>query len=111
MNNDIASQIISFGDLPDGWNYGGGYRATCCAIRTALRINNLLINVEDIEAFPDVSGAILVSGYYGNENLEIFIHSDGQIDLTREIDDDVNDEKNDISWDELEEYIVSWNRQ
>jgi len=106
-NDRIASQIISFSQLPDGWHYGEGRGGTDQAVKTALAIYGLLRinNAEDIEVFPDISGGILVAGYYDKENLEIFAGPDGRIDVVREVNDDIVDEKTGLSWNELEEYV------
>jgi len=106
-NDRIASQIISFSQLPDGWHYGEGRGGTDQAVKTALAIYGLLRikNAEDIEVFPDISGGILVAGYHDKENLEIFAGPDGRIDVVREVNDDIVDEKTGLSWNELEEYV------
>ena len=87
-NNVIADQISSFRHLPGGWHYGEGRGATEQAIEAALQTYALLKHhdARAIEAFPDINGGILVSGYYENEILEVFCGDDGQLDMMHEDD-------------------------
>lgn len=116
-NDPIADQIFSFMSLPDGWHYGEGCGATEAAVSTALRANGLLAKygADAIEVFPDTEGGILVSGYHGQDTLDIFCHRNGQTDLLHEtdegdVDEDVIHEQKGVSLSDIEKYLrgLSW---
>ena len=107
-NTDIEDEILSFERLPNGWHYGEGRSATKRAIELALEVNLFFAkhSARAVEVFPDVSGGILISGYYENETLEVFCTQDGQINMLHEgNDEDVVYEREGVSLDILNTYM------
>lgn len=108
----ISRRILSFLDLADGWHYGDGRAATQTAVNLARSISSLLVrnNADEIEVFPDVSGGILVSGYYADDILEIFCSADGNLEIEHRVEQDTRFEKDGILFDELTDYLwrMSW---
>lgn len=104
-----APLIRSFSELKNGWHYGSGQGATEIATNSALAVDRLLQKyyAHNIEAFPDVDGGILVSGYFGNETLEAFCDPNGRIDLHHEDNDISINDIEDISLIGVEEYLES----
>ena len=111
-NNVVSNRIHSFGRLPEGWHYGEGRNATKIAIALALCIDELFIkhNAEAVEAFPDIDGGILVSGYRGNETIEVFCGPGEYVDILHEKDDNVVYDRKEIFVDDIDTYLrgVAW---
>ena len=106
-NDEISRRILSFLELRDGWHYGEGRGATRLAVDLAIRIRDLLapFNLDGIEVFPDVSGGILVSGYYYNGVFEIFCDADGELEVEHRIEQDTIFESTDMQFEDLTEYL------
>ncbi len=103
----IVDKIRSFQELESGWHYGDGRCATEAAVGLAVRLQALLMNsgASEVEVFPDVSGGILVVGYSEDESVEVFCKHNGEIGLLHELDDRVHFAKDDVSAQEVEEYV------
>ena len=103
----ILHRILSFLELRDGWHYGEGRGATRPAVDLAIRIKDLLtsFDLEEIEAFPDVNGGILVSGYCDDDIFEIFCGADGNLEIEHRIEQDGVFESADVQFDDLAEYL------
>lgn len=106
-NEAVVDKIRSFRELPEGWHYGEGTRATETAVELALIMQAVLVsgNASEVEVFPDVSGGILVAGYYEEEMVEIFCKHDGAISLVHEVGEKVDYAKDDMSAQEAREYV------
>lgn len=105
-DNATSALIRSFERLPSGWHYGEGRGATKLATKSALAIHRALANrADEVEAFPDISGGILLSGYCGDETLEAFCHRDGAVKVLHEIDGEVVYEQDDVSVSEVTKYV------
>ncbi len=107
LERGVAETIRSFAKLPDGWHYGTGTGAVDAAVDTALYVNSLLIDygARNIEAFPAVDGGILVSGYHDRDTLEVLCRPDGGMDFIHEVDDDLVNEQDSVSTNEIEEFL------
>jgi len=101
------AQIRSFAQLPNGWHYGEGRGATDKAVATAVGANSLLLmhGAHDVEAFPDVEGGILLSGYHGDHTLEILCDPSGRMDMLHEANDEVVKDRGRVSLEEVDAYI------
>ena len=106
-NLKIRHQILSFRNLAQGWHYGEGREATDFAVVEALAVYNYFLEygVKTIEAFPDIDGGVLVSGYYEQHTLDVLCTHDGYINLLHEVDDEEFTEKEKISLDEFAAYL------
>ena len=111
----IAERIRSFSKLQDGWHYGSGIGAVTCAIDGALSISSLLVDygARNIEAFPDLDGGILVSGYHIRDSLEILCRPDGRIDFAHDVDDERISEQPNVSQETIESYLgeLEWRKK
>ncbi|WP_409144370.1 hypothetical protein [Pseudoxanthobacter sp. M-2] len=75
--------ITGFLRLPTGWHYGRGIAALPEVAWTALEVAGLLrdAGATSIEAFPDESGGILVSGYNTADCVDVFCNPGGYVSL------------------------------
>ena len=102
-----APRIRSFARFPDGWHYGSGVAATEAAVAMALEVDSLFVQwgAQVIEAFPDIDGGALVSGYYGKQTLDVLCKASGEIAMTYEPDDDTVEDERRVSRDEVEQFL------
>ena len=111
-DNRVARQILSFRDLPEGWHYREGRGATERAIVAALKINSLFgeYGATTVEAFPEIDGGILVSGYHSDHTLDVLCTEAGRIALVHEIGDEVHYEKDEVEIEGFVQYLrrLSW---
>ena len=80
--DEATMKVLSFRTLPDGWHYG---RGTAPKFETEIRALELIAsfgeqNAEAIEAFPEVSGGILVSAYHENATVDALTMPDNTVD-------------------------------
>jgi len=70
-----TSKIRSFSHLPSGWHFGSGSAPKQQMIETAIEWNSKLIQFgfHTTDAFPGVSGEIMVTGYLGTHYVEVLI--------------------------------------
>lgn len=103
----VVEKIRSFRELPDGWHYGEGVCATDTAVELALIMQATLISgkASEVEVFPDVSGGILVAGYYEEETVEIFCKHDGALSFVHEAGEEVDYARDNVSAQEAKEYV------
>ncbi len=110
-----SAKIRSFAQLPDGWHYGEGCAATEQAVTAALDVNaQFLMHIPDaVEVFPAVDGGVMVCGYWRDHMLEIICGPSGRLDMVHELDDEVTDERGDVSLDEVTAYMgeMGWKPQ
>ena len=111
-------RIRSFADLPQGWNFGDGYPATNDAIRVALEVVDLiemLGKFSAVQAFPEVSGGVLVSSRYGETSLKVLCGPRSQIEAWEETEDDILDNEDGmVSIKEVEDRLrrlATWRKQ
>ncbi len=100
-------QILSFAQLPKGWHYGGGNPAGADTVKLALKVSLLFVEhgAGEIEAFPDVEGGILVSGYRGEDLVDVFCGTNGRLDLLHERNGESLYEKENVDLDEAGAFI------
>ena len=100
MNYDIKKQLISFGDLPDGWHYGTGGSIPRERIASALEWNEWLVQHgwTDTFAFPGESKEIMLSSLKDSTCLDIILEIDDTFTVIYEEKD-----KEDIYIDKLTE--------
>ena len=117
ITNESSTETLiqSFSSLPEGWHYGSGQGTTKEATNLALDICKLLMkyNANELGAFPDVEGGILVTGYNNDHTIEIFCKPDRLLDLLHETDDSVISEFSDLKYSEIEDYLkkLKWKQR
>ena len=115
LEGRVAGTIRSFSNLPAGWHYGSGVGADPYAVDVALSITSLLIDhrARNIEAFPDLDGGILVCGYHKQDTLEILCRPGGRINYVHEINDELANERENVSQRQVEEYLgeLEWRQR
>ncbi|MBC6441368.1 MAG: hypothetical protein GDA49_13390 [Rhodospirillales bacterium] len=106
-NDPVASRILSFRELPEGWHYGVGRGAVALAVDNALAVNSLIrtMGATDVEVFPETEGGILVAGYNGEECVEVLCRADGRLEFVYDIADEVVSENPDILFDDLVKFL------
>ena len=108
-NAKSAAPIIdSFLELPEGWHYGEGGGAAAAASEAARKVDALFLSTDArvIEVFPDLDGGIVVCGRQENEDVEVVCHPDGHLmSLCHEIDDEPVYEKDDITLEDITNYV------
>jgi hypothetical protein len=72
-------KIEGFARLPEGWHYGSGSPATARVIDLALRTEAMLRNAgyPKTDAFPGVSGEIVVTGYKDRRSVSVEVSDEG----------------------------------
>jgi hypothetical protein len=87
-SDPLVEQILSFAQLPAGWNYGRGAPANWNTAIAALKIRALLSDVgaNVIEAFPMSDGSILVSGIRLPEVIDVVVRNTNSFSLSLERD-------------------------
>lgn len=108
-------RILSFMRLPVGWHYGEGVPADLGTATAAISVVEFLnhAGAEVTEAFPIEDGGILVSGYHGDETVDITCHSNSGYSLLQEIDDEEVEDREDLNSADIEDYIegLTWQSQ
>jgi hypothetical protein len=84
----VESKILSFEDLPKGWDYGSGGPTSPRITSIALEWCDRLIDVgfAEIDAFPGGSGEVLIAGSKDNEYVEVIVEQDETISVALEVD-------------------------
>lgn len=83
--------VLSFASLCDGWHYGAGVVFSRRIIDTALFVQSRLVIIGSVptEAFPLVTGSILIVGYNHDEEIEVTCRTDGGFDVSYFLNDEV----------------------
>ena len=79
--------LLSFSELPEGWNFGAGTASAPLAFSTGLFLLSTAIDlkgIDDIEAFPGTDGEIQLNFYKDAAMLEMIFEIDGTIVVTFE---------------------------
>jgi len=81
ISDPITNKIFSFQRLPRGWHYGRGRGASSIVASIALAVVAELrsLGVEKFEAFPEVEGEILVSGYRDDVCIDVTVQLTGML--------------------------------
>ncbi len=81
-------KIMSFERLPLGWHYGKGGPASPHMVRRARGILSLFgtIGFMETDAFPGISGEIMVTAYRGKHCVEVTTELDNSFVVTHEFD-------------------------
>jgi hypothetical protein len=84
--------LLSFASLCDGWHYGAGVVFSRPIIDTALFVQSRLVIIGSTltEAFPLVTGNILIVGYNGDEEIEVTCRTDGGFDVSHFLNDEAH---------------------
>jgi hypothetical protein len=81
-----TAKILSFGELPVGWHFGGGVPPAKETIAAALHLNREAeaSGFDKTNAFPGIEGEIQVTAHLGALCLEFTIERDGGITFVKE---------------------------
>jgi hypothetical protein len=107
MTDPIVKRIVSFRRLEHGWNYGSGRPSPRHVIDAALTVHAQLkaIGAEQTEAFPAISGGMMVSGYYRAETVDIMCRMDGYFDVFHKGPDQVYTDVESVGLSFVRSYI------
>lgn len=84
--NDITKKIISFSELPDGWDFGGGYAISPKVISMALRIQKIGARLGlTHDAFPEPDGGVSVAFYAEDHVIQFTVNADLSIEVIHEV--------------------------
>jgi hypothetical protein len=80
---DAGAKIISFSNLPEGWDYGNGGPIPDRTIIAALEWNLILVvhGFSNINAFPGSGGEIVVASSNGDHYIEVIVEADETVSL------------------------------
>lgn len=92
VNNAAVTKekISSFKNLPSGWHYGEGIAPTHAMIDVAHDWHNRItgLGFAVTNAFPGVTGEIMISGRNGERDVEIILEADGTISFEYDKNDE-----------------------
>ena len=76
--------VISFADLPEGWNFGRGNPSAPLSLQQSIELLSRSPSgtLEDIEAFPGTDGEVQINFYEDEATLEMIFELDGTISVT-----------------------------
>lgn len=88
VDRPTQKKIWSFKSLTKGWHYGEGVPFTKDLLERAIALNQDALNFGffETDAFPGISGEIMLVIYHENQDLEFTIETNGQITFVHEID-------------------------
>lgn len=86
MPRPIITKIQGFAQLPKGWHYGEGRPADEATVNNATAIAKEArhLNFKEMDAFPGVSGEVVVVIYSGDEDLEFTLFQNGRVTFSHE---------------------------
>lgn len=85
-DDSTTQKLNSFTQLPDGWHFGEGRRAELLAINYAKTLNRIaLANGWQTDAFPGLSGEVMLSVENSEHYYEVVIDRDGSLSLVEEV--------------------------
>lgn len=86
MTNVTERKIAGFKELDTGWHYGEGVGAEQVAVDHATSLNHEAVRNRLIEtdAFPGINGAVMLTIYLSDDDLEFTVEPDGTITFYRE---------------------------
>lgn len=84
--NETIDLLLSFGNLPEGWNFGVGTSTAPLPFANSALLLSVAIGlgINEIEAFPGTDGEIQLSFYKDTATLEMIFEIDGTIGVTFE---------------------------
>lgn len=83
--DSVTQKLNSFAQLPDGWHFGEGRRSKLLALNYAKTINRIAItNGWQTDAFPGISGEIMLSIENSAHYYEVVIEIDGTLNFVEE---------------------------
>lgn len=83
VSRKAERDILSFASLPRGWHFGRGIPIPRKVISDALYIKSKMVDLgaTTIEAFPKISGSIVVSAIKGEDSVDITCYGNGKYDF------------------------------
>jgi hypothetical protein len=86
-SSPVEKKITGFRSLKKGWHYGEGKRPETHTIDVALKlVEEASLWDLETDAFPGVSGEILIAVYHGDDCLEFIVEPSGRITASLEED-------------------------
>lgn len=109
-SDPTENKLLSFANLPEGWNYGEGSPPTERTVHRAIEIYKVGKSYGlDCEVFPVSDGCIEVSLYRNKYFIDILVKGDGTLDYTYEVGIGSNfqevEQTEDISFDEVKKHV------
>jgi hypothetical protein len=100
----IEEQVVSFLTLPRGWHYGQGHPPSLRAVIDGLTIISALraYGAASFEAFPALTGEIMISAYGGSSCVDITTAECGKVTYVAEchnLEVDARDEP--VDWQDV----------
>ncbi len=104
--------VLSFKTLSVGWHYGKGVAFSRRVIDLALFVNSRLTRIASVptEAFPLVTGNVLIVGYNGDDEVEVTCCTDGSFEVTQVVGDEIKYSNSFSGMDELFVFLgnIEW---
>jgi hypothetical protein len=111
----LMREILALLHLPEGWYFGSGDPPSLTTATYAISVAGTLheAGAESLECFPDCDGGILVSGYHGDESVEILCRPSGVFDFVLERSEDEVDSAPDLDMRETQRRIraLKWREE
>ncbi len=100
-------RINSFLNLPTGWRYGEGVKFEASTVTFALCVHDIfaLNEAEATGVFPCVDGSVLVSGYYGEQTVDVTCRPDDRLNVVLENEGNLEVEKEGQDLDGLKKFL------
>jgi len=84
-DNKIIDKILSFGNLPKGWDFGYGVPASNDTIATAICLARYgTLQGFNINARPETSGGIILSFFIDDDFIDLTIYPNNRYDIRHE---------------------------
>ena len=85
---DTQEKIRSFSELPTGWHYGHGVAVSQGTVAISLLFESFikLIGFPETDAFPGITGEVMVAGYSRTNHVQVTVEPDGTFRLAHEVD-------------------------
>lgn len=101
--------VLSFRTLSVGWHYGKGVAFSRRVIDLALFVNKRLTQIASVptEAFPLVTGNVLIVGYNGDDDVEVTCRTDGSFEVSQVVGDEIKYSNSFSRMDELFVFLGS----
>ena len=111
-NDQSENKILSFGSLPEGWNYGNGIPPQKRIIDMAINLNTfaLLLGFQT-DAFPGTDGEIQISCYNKDDCLEFIIENSEKISFVFEENDNQKKYNENISFNEVLGELIKYSKE
>lgn len=106
--NNTRLKIAEFSELKSGWCHGEGLPINKQAIQQAEELFLFFIvnGVHRTNAFPCISGGVMVTGYFENHYIEFTLEDDSSVTYYYELNDEWADYFDDLTLEKAKEYAA-----